>query len=247
LIINNIESNKLTKKYKNPPLILVKSKIWWHINSQDDFNYSKIISGLLFGYLSEIEESIEVIQVNNGEVLKSTFVNQNDKLEIIYECGSNEVSVVTTDGNYSWEYYYEKVTSVFDFILSFLESKLKTDHIHASLEYQDFFESQDNIRSYSDILKSLKVNLTFPIFSNPKDVFLSFNTIENDLNVSTSFISFKYNQNSGIKMTLKVDSDKIYNFNENTHDWFNKSHEYCSKTFEQIIEGEIKNNLDYAE
>jgi len=237
-----------TKRYKNPPLIQVASSIWWHVEESRNFEKSKFISGILYPKLKEHYEEFEVLAGSNNPFTSLILLNK-DK-QYVLEIAPNELKLSSVDENYCWNEFFAHVHFMNSLVVENLVNLLELDHVHARLEYVDFFKynysaADNNLSSY--LSANLNVNINSNILNNPSSISLSLKQkISDEITSSIDLKIGKSDSEEGIIVHLKNDSNKMDVHIETLDNWFNKSHDLSKQQFEGIIKGPLKKSLEYV-
>lgn len=241
---------KKAEKYLNPPLIQVASTLWWHVENSNNFEKSKFILGILYPELIEKYGSIEILPISKSKPFHSLLLLNQEK-QYILEIAPDELKFSSVDENYNWDEFVTHVQFFNTLVINQLSSLVDLEHIHAKLEYIDFFEYNYSDKE-SNISEYLNSHLNIKIHSN------IFNRIKNiNLNLTDQIDGFGKTsmelnlgdiskEKKGFIVHLINDSLKLELKKETLNDWFNESHSISKVNFEKLISGPLKEKLQYA-
>lgn len=238
-----------SKQYRNAPLIQVVSTLWWHVEKSNNFENSKLLSGILYPLLKKNYPNIQVLPVPSNKIHHSIFM-LNEEKQYILEISLGEIKLSSVDENYSWNEFFEQIKFISETLISVLDNLISYDHLHAKLEYLDFFEFDFKNNEITDFLKSyLNISVESNIFKRLDSI--SFNLAEKIKDFGKSSMEINLgnlmNKKNGFIVHFTNDSPQLKVDISEIKSWFDRSHDICKSNFEKLIDGPIKEQLEYAE
>ena len=231
--------------YPNAPLLAIKARIWWHIYSFEDARKSTFIPGDFYSKIKEdwpvrdfkSSNSIQGILSSNSSAQFK--LSENEKNGVI-ELNSESVTISHTSESYSWDSFYPKTKKVITGIIEVLNDLMEPDHIHLSLDYQNFVKFD---YKNENIIEFLSNNLNTTIqqeyldfnnnFANKFDMKLKYEVQEN-IDLSIEISTGKHNDERGIFIRYIADSKKEPTDIEKSFRWMQDSHEICDNVFKKM-------------
>lgn len=223
--------------YKNPPLVYVKSRLWWHISDQQDFEKSKLIAGMVYPF---IKNDLPIILDTNNESISGVSY-ADEKQQLIAQVSNSDFSIISTDENYSWQSYSKQINKWNSKVLNSINEVLKPHHIHSQLEYCDFFKIGDT-DSLSFLQEKLKLNIQNNLILEPDTVSFSLTKRFEEEGI----MSMKYYDNvtnlgdNGLIVKFTFDSFKIDSDLGVISKWYESAHNICSQLFKDLIKGKLE-------
>lgn len=232
----------MSTRYKNPPLLYVKSRIWWHIYSLEDSDRSKMIYGMLYPQLIKVFP--DLVQQERYSVEGLVFAVESR--QVVIQLSQDSISVISTDGKYEWKKFKDLIDKINAVVTDMLFQTLNPEHIHTQLEYYDFFKlsnkyTNDPIKFFSEYLK---LNITNDILKHIDDFELTMSERFNDGKLIINY-SLAKNPDSEVGAVVKYvfDSNHMELNNNSIDSWYETAHDICKEYFEKMISGELENEI----
>jgi len=220
----------LGTKLHNAPLVLVKSRIWWHLYNHQSFENAKLLNGILYSFLRDKYQDLKINPTSDGNISTSVF-SEDGELELIIEISNSDLSIISTHENYTWEKYSLACFEIIEYMFNQIQNLWSIDHIHGELEYNDLFKFKQS-DTHLSYLSKLKVDLSSSFLSDGDNIMIAIHNKE-----SKFFIEYSTHSEKELFVRMKMDSHKIEPSMKQIKSWFEESHDYCSKKFELMIAG----------
>jgi len=217
----------LGEKLDNAPLVLVKTRVWWHLYDHQSVENAKLLNGILFSYLKREFKDLKINPSISGNSSTSVF-SEDGELELAIQISNSDLTIITTHENYTWEKYSVVCYSIVEYMLSEIHSLWNLDHLHGELEYHDLFNIKEN--SKLGYLSKLKLDLSSPFIKENDNILIGIQNKE-----SNYFVEYSTYSDSEILVRMKLDSPKLEPSIERIKSWFEESHDFCSEKFKLMI------------
>jgi len=229
------------KEYTNPPLLYVKSELWWHLRTKEEADKCTLLSGILHPQLSKLLPKIT--SLNNKQFNGISYLNEKEHL--IAQVNKSESSLVSIDENYSWDSFKEYVFEINELVTNNLNDLIAPDHIHCQLEYLNFFEFDYSRYDVTEFLQDyLKIKISNKLVRNTKRFKL---TMSDKFDDGSLELNYMLGENStgknGVVVKFTYDSIKLSPKSDIINDWFESSHAICKSSFKSLIEGKLEDQI----
>lgn len=231
---------------KQPPLVKVTYRIWWHLYSLEDVEQSQYIIGDFYNKISEEfperEMSGRVFSpYNHSNSYINRFTKKTDEKDISIELTNDSMELIYGKKSYDWFKFKSNIRFTTEKIEGILKKLLNPDHLHISLEYINFIElNLENTDIFTYLEENLKLKFNQHFYKanqTPLNCNFSIKYRHNETSrVSIQVESGSVDEKKGLLIKYKVDSGKEKTDANHVIKWADDAHHLCEDIFFNMFE-----------